>query len=68
LKAGYEEHTKTTKVAQLLDMDGFKLMGEKELRKQMQSLKKTMLRILLKPTKTNQPNMNRTVKTAAKLV
>jgi hypothetical protein len=35
LKAGYEEHTKTTKVAQLLDMDGFKLMGE--LRKQLQT-------------------------------
>lgn len=37
MKAGYEEHTKTTKAAHLLDMDGFKLMGEKELRKQMQT-------------------------------
>jgi hypothetical protein len=34
LKAGYEEHMKTTKVSHLLDVDGFKLMGEKELRKQ----------------------------------
>jgi len=37
LNAGYEEHTKTTKVAHLLDVDGVKLMGEKQLRKQMQT-------------------------------